>query len=177
MTYSIIANAIRCIPDFPKPGINFRDITTLLENPLALRTSIDLLADYCQTHNVDWIAGIEARGFIFGTAVAYKLGCGFLPVRKAGKLPGETLREYYELEYGQDSLEIHKHTLVPGQRVVLIDDLLATGGTANAAIKLLRQAGAIVCAAAFVIELDGLTGAASLHQHGCESFSLCHFPA
>lgn len=173
----LIHDSIRCIPDFPKPGINFRDITTLLENPVALRLSIDLLADYCEARGADWIAGVEARGFIFGTAIAYKLGCGFLPIRKAGKLPGKTLRETYQLEYGEDCLEIHKNTVTPGQRVVLIDDLLATGGTAMAALKLLRQAAALVEDACFVIELDGLPGRERLQSEGCNTVSLCHFPA
>jgi len=172
-----LRNSIRCIPDFPKPGINFRDITTLLEDANALRLSIDSLTNICRQYNVDWIAGIEARGFIFGTAVAYNLGISFLPVRKAGKLPAATLNERYQLEYGDDQLEIHANTITPGQRVIVIDDLLATGGTACATVNLLNKAGADVVAAAFVIELDGLPGRTSLHKKACNVYSLCNFPA
>lgn len=172
-----LKQSIRCVPNFPKHGINFRDITTLLENPRTLKLAIDGLTRFCQQQQVDWIAGIEARGFIFATAIAYNLDCAFLPIRKAGKLPADTHSISYSLEYGEDKLEIHKDAIKPGQRVVIVDDLLATGGTAHAAVKLLRQAGATVVGACFVVELEGLHGKTHLQEDYVPCCSLCHFPA
>ena len=149
---------IRDVPDFPKPGIVFKDITPLLQAPAALSEAIRLLVDPFRSERIDFIAGVEARGFIFGALAADRLGVGFVPVRKPGKLPGATLREEYELEYGTDAVEIHRDAAQPGQRVLLVDDLLATGGTVAAALRLLRQSEAEVIGIAFVIELAFLDG-------------------
>ncbi len=174
MTDTIKAS-IRTIPDYPKPGIQFRDITTLLENPVALRKTIDTMVHRYMDKKIDWVAGIEARGFIFGTVVAYELNSGFLPVRKAGKLPGDTISESYQLEYGEDSIEIHTGTIKEGDRILLIDDLIATGGTAEAAIKLIRQAGGEVVESCFVIDLPDLGGSQRIRNMGCDCYSLCEF--
>ena len=153
-----LKDAIRTIPDFPKPGIMYRDITTLLTNRAALKQSIiDLAAPY-KDMNIDNVAGIEARGFIFGTAVAYELGAGFVPIRKKGKLPFDTYEQDYELEYGQDTIEIHADSIRKGERVLVVDDLIATGGTAEAAIKLIQKTGAEIVGAAFVVDLPDLGG-------------------
>jgi adenine phosphoribosyltransferase len=149
---------IRDIPDFPKPGIVFRDVTPLLGNGPALRACIAQLCARLAPLRPQAIAGIESRGFIFGTAVALELGLGFVPIRKPGKLPWKTRKESYALEYGTDAVEVHEDAVAPGTRVALVDDLLATGGTAAAAIKLLQGLGAEVVAAAFVIELGFLQG-------------------
>jgi adenine phosphoribosyltransferase len=149
---------IRDIPDFPKPGILFRDITTLLRDPAAFRTTIDRIVERFRGEEIDQILGIESRGFIVGSAVAYQLGTGFVPVRKPGKLPGETFSVSYALEYGQDSLEIHRDAIEKGQRVLVLDDLLATGGTAAATVSLAREAGGAVLGCAFLIELAALRG-------------------
>jgi len=149
---------IRSIPDFPKPGILFYDITTLLLHPPALKEAVDRLAAAVGPYKPDLLAGIESRGFIFGAPVAYALGCGFTILRKKGKLPGSVMAYEYALEYGTDTLEMHDDAVQPGQRVVLIDDLLATGGTLAAGERLLRQVGAVVPAAACVIELTFLGG-------------------
>ena len=153
----LIKNAIRNVPDFPKKGILFRDITTLVKNPETLRLAIDVLYEAFKDDEIDYIAGIESRGFIFGMPLAYKLNCGFIPVRKPNKLPCETISEEYDLEYGSDKIEIHKDALKKTDRVLIVDDLLATGGTANAAIKLISRV-ATVSGAAFVIELEDLKG-------------------
>ena len=150
--------SIRTIPDYPKPGILFRDITTLLGNAQAFRRAIDELVHPYAGRKVDKIAGIEARGFILGGAVAHQLSAGFVPIRKKGKLPHETVRVAYSLEYGLDEMEMHKDGVAPGEKVILIDDLIATGGTAEAAVKLLRQIGADIIAACFVIDLPDLGG-------------------
>ena len=150
--------SIRTIPDYPKPGIQFRDITTLLGNAQAFRRAIDELVHPYAGRKVDKIAGIEARGFILGGAVAHQLSAGFVPIRKKGKLPHETVRVAYSLEYGLDEMEMHKDGVAPGEKVILIDDLIATGGTAEAAVKLLRQIGADIIAACFVIDLPDLGG-------------------
>ena len=150
--------SIRIIPDYPKPGILFRDITTLLGNAQAFRRAIDELVHPYAGRKVDKIAGIEARGFILGGAVAHQLSAGFVPIRKKGKLPHETVRVAYSLEYGLDEMEMHKDGVAPGEKVILIDDLIATGGTAEAAVKLLRQIGADIIAACFVIDLPDLGG-------------------
>ena len=144
---------IRDIPDFPKPGILFRDITPLLASPQGFRSAIDQLCDPFRAQQVDIIVGAEARGFIFAPPIAMELGVGFAPVRKLGKLPGETHAFSYELEYGEDSLEIHVDGVAPGQRVLVVDDLLATGGTVEACCKLIEKAGAKIVACAFLIDL------------------------
>jgi adenine phosphoribosyltransferase len=149
---------VRTVPDFPKPGILFYDITTLLKDKTGFAKLIDLLAAHYIEHNIDLVLGIEARGFIFGPALAYRLNAGFVPVRKPRKLPAPVARVTYDLEYGSDTLEIHKDAIEAGQRVVLVDDLLATGGTMAAAITLLEQVGAVVPAAACIIELSFLEG-------------------
>jgi adenine phosphoribosyltransferase len=153
---------IRTVADFPKPGIQFYDITTLLLHAEAWRETVDLLAQAVKKHQPDLLAGIESRGFIFGAPVAYALGLGFVILRKKGKLPGSKASHTYELEYGNDTIEMHDDAVRPGQRVVLIDDLLATGGTMDAAIRLLRGVGAVVPAAVCVIELTFLKGRSRL---------------
>jgi adenine phosphoribosyltransferase len=153
---------IRTIPDYPKPGIQFRDITTLLGDARAFRRAIDELVQPYAGAKIDKIAGMEARGFILGGAVAHQLSAGFVPIRKKGKLPHATLSVAYSLEYGIDEMEMHTDALVAGERVLLVDDLIATGGTAEGAVKLLRSAGADVVAAVFVIDLPELGGAAKL---------------
>lgn len=170
-----IKNAIRTIPDFPKKGIQFRDITTLLADADALKETIQLLLEKYKDHNIDYIAGIEARGFIFGTPLALELGKGFIPIRKPGKLPGETIAHSYELEYGSDTLEIHKDALPKGARVLIIDDLLATGGTALAAAELIEKAGATVDAFAFVVDLPDLGGHKKLKASSYDFYTLCKF--
>ncbi|MFA7343912.1 MAG: adenine phosphoribosyltransferase [Terrimicrobiaceae bacterium] len=157
-TSTQIRAAIRAIPDFPKPGILFRDITPVLADPAIFRAAIGEFAGICRRAKAEKIAGIDARGFLFGATVAYELGLGFVPVRKKGKLPFHTITQSYDLEYGSSEVEIHTDAFAKGERVALIDDLLATGGTAGAAIKLIRQSGAHVVAAAFLIELAGLGG-------------------
>ncbi len=161
-----LRDAIRTIPDYPKPGIQFRDVTTLLGDARAFRAAVDRLVQPWAGAKIDKVAGIEARGFILGGAVAHQLSIGFLPVRKRGKLPHETLIEEYELEYGSDAVEIHVDAAKAGERVLLVDDLIATGGTAEAAIKLLRRAGAEVIGAAFVVDLPDLGGAARIEALG-----------
>lgn len=156
---------IRDVPDFPKPGIVFKDITPLLADAEAFRTSIRLIAERLGDEHPDLIVGIESRGFMFGAALAVQLGVGFVPVRKPGKLPAATYRVEYELEYGSDALEIHRDALSPGQRVVVVDDLLATGGTAKATGELITQARAEVIAFAFLINLRFLEGEKKLTPH------------
>ncbi len=155
---------IRTVPDFPKPGVQFRDITTLLLDAKGFAASVERLADAVQTP--DLIAGIDARGFIFAAALAQRLGTGLLLIRKDGKLPGETIAEDYALEYGSDRLVMHVDACAPGAKVMLVDDLIATGGTALAAVRLIRRAGATVAAAAFVIDLVDLGGAQRLRDEG-----------
>ncbi|MFG6282444.1 adenine phosphoribosyltransferase [Sphingomonas sp. S6] len=165
---------IRTIPDFPKPGIQFRDITTLLLDPAGLAATIDRMVA-ATTGPVDLIAGIEARGFLFAAALAVPLKAGVLLIRKDGKLPGATIAEDYALEYGQDRIAMHEDALVPGQRVLLVDDLIATGGTARAAVRLLRKAGAVVDQAQFVIDLPDLGGADALRADGVQADALFAF--
>jgi adenine phosphoribosyltransferase len=154
-----LKSLIREIPDFPKPGISFKDITTLLRDPRGLCYSIDLLAEKCGDMEPDFIAAMESRGFIFGTALACKMGAGFIPVRKPGKLPAAVHSIEYELEYGTDKLEVHQDALYPpGSKVLMVDDLIATGGTAAATAQLIQQAGGNLVGCAFVIELVGLKG-------------------
>ncbi|HHI68121.1 MAG TPA: adenine phosphoribosyltransferase [Planctomycetes bacterium] len=160
---------IRDIPDFPKKGILFRDITPLLKNPAALKKSISLLTERASGWTPDVVAGIESRGFLFGTGVALGLAAGFVPVRKPGKLPYDTLRVEYDLEYGTDALEMHADAVKPGEKVVLVDDLLATGGTMEAACKLVEKLGAVVAGCLFVVELTGLKGRERLAGREVES--------
>ena len=160
--------SIRTIPDYPKPGILFRDITTLLGNARAFRRAIDELVHPFAGSKVDKIAGIEARGFILGGAIAHQLSAGFVPIRKKGKLPHDTVRVAYSLEYGVDEMEMHRDAVTPGEKVLLVDDLIATGGTAEGAAKLLRQMGAEIVAACFVIDLPDLGGRAKLEALGIE---------
>jgi adenine phosphoribosyltransferase len=157
---------IRTIPDYPKPGIMFRDITTLLGSPRAFRRAVDELVQPYAGAKIDGVAGLEARGFILGGAVAHQLGVGFIPVRKKGKLPFSVIGEDYALEYGTDRVEIHTDAIKPGERVLLIDDLIATGGTAMAGIRLLERAGAEVIGCSFVIDLPELGGADKLRALG-----------
>jgi len=156
-TIENIKSLIRDVPDFPKKGILFRDITTLVKNPEGLKMSIDVLYDIFKDEKIDYVAGIESRGFIFGMPLAYKLNCGFVPIRKPNKLPCEVLCEEYALEYGTDKIEIHKDAFKKGDRVLIVDDLLATGGTAAAAVKLVSKMADVV-GIAFVIELEDLNG-------------------
>lgn len=166
---------VRSIPDYPKKGILFRDITTLIEDPAGFRASIERIAAAHRDLGITHVAGIEARGFIFGAGVAIALGVGFIPVRKKGKLPGETIGQNYALEYGVDTIEIHADVIGPGDKVLMVDDLIATGGTALAAVSLLRRTGADVSHAGFVIDLFDLGGAAKLRDAGVEVFKLLDF--
>jgi adenine phosphoribosyltransferase len=159
-----LKDAIRTIPDYPKPGIMFRDITTLLGNARAFRRAVDELVQPWAGMKIDKVAGIEARGFILGGAVAHQVSAGFVPIRKKGKLPHQTVRMAYLLEYGTDEMEMHVDAVAKGDRVVLVDDLIATGGTAEGAVKLLRQMGAEVLAACFIIDLPDLGGAEKLRK-------------
>jgi adenine phosphoribosyltransferase len=168
-------DVIRTIPDYPKPGIMFRDITTLLGNPRAFRRAVDELVQPWAGAKIDKVAGLEARGFILGGAVAHQLGVGFIPVRKKGKLPHTVIGEDYQLEYGTDRVEIHVDAVSPGDKVLLIDDLIATGGTALAGIKLLERAGAKVIGCSFVIDLPELGGADKLRAIGMNVASLVAF--
>jgi len=153
-----IANAVRDVPDFPKPGILFKDITPLLSDGALFKEAIDLFLDACKPLRPDKIVGIDARGFMFGSAVAYELGAGFVPVRKKGKLPYQTKEASYTLEYGEATVEMHIDAIAPGERIVLVDDLLATGGTSAAAARLITQAGGHLVEAQFLIELAFLSG-------------------
>jgi adenine phosphoribosyltransferase len=153
-----LESSVRSIPDFPKPGILFRDITTLLQNKKAFKEAIDRLVKKYKNKKIDLVVAVEARGFIVGGAVAYAIGAGFVPVRKKGKLPWKTRSVTYELEYGTDTLEMHQDAVKPGDKVLIIDDLLATGGTVRAVTELLEQQGAKICAIAFLIELVDLKG-------------------
>jgi adenine phosphoribosyltransferase len=171
-----LAASIRTIPDYPKPGILFRDITTLLGDARAFRRAVDELVQPWAGTKVDKVAGIEARGFILGGAVAHQLSAGFVPVRKKGKLPHATVSIAYSLEYGLDHMEMHQDAITANERVILIDDLIATGGTAEGAVKLLRQLGADIVAACFVIDLPDLGGAKKLEALGVPVRSLIAFP-
>ncbi len=170
-----LKSTIRTIPDYPKPGIMFRDVTTLLGQPRAFRQCIDELVQPYSGLGIHKVAGIEARGFILGGAAAHQLSAGFVPLRKKGKLPHKTIAESYQLEYGVDEMEMHEDAITKGERVLLVDDLIATGGTAEAAIKLLRRAGAEVVAAAFVIDLPDLQGADRIRAMSCEVQTLMAF--
>lgn len=172
---ALIKDSIKSIPDYPKPGILFRDVTSLLEDAEAFRLSIDVLAEHYRDQGFTKVVGTEARGFLFGAPLAHQLGLGFVPVRKPGKLPRETRGESYELEYGQDTLEIHVDAIQAGDKVLVIDDLLATGGTIDATVKLIRGLGGEVKHAAFVINLPELGGDKRLEALGLEVLSLCEF--
>ncbi|CAH1656231.1 Adenine phosphoribosyltransferase [Hyphomicrobiales bacterium] len=167
--------AIRSIPDYPKPGVVFRDITTLLGDARSFRRAVDEMVQPWPGSKIDKIAGVEARGFILGGAVAHQLSAGFVPIRKKGKLPHETVRVAYSLEYGIDEMEMHRDAITPGDRVILVDDLIATGGTATGAVKLLNNMGADVVAAVFVIDLPELGGAERLRNLGITVRTLMSF--
>ena len=170
-----IKSKIRTVPHYPKQGIQFRDITTLLKDPIGLRVTIDELARRYADMKIDKIAGIEARGFILGAPLAYVLGKGFIPIRKKGKLPAETIGHDYELEYGTDRIEIHTDAIEKGERVLLVDDLIATGGTAEAACSLIQKMGGEIVECCFVIDLPDIGGRARLEKHGHKVFALCEF--
>jgi adenine phosphoribosyltransferase len=167
--------SIRTIPDYPKPGIMFRDITTLLGNARAFRRAVDELVQPFAGAKIDKVAGIEARGFILGGALAHQLSAGFVPIRKKGKLPHDIVRVAYSLEYGLDEMEIHRDGVAQGEKVLLVDDLIATGGTAEGAVKLLKQIGADVVGACFIIDLPELGGAAKIKQLGVPVRTLMEF--
>lgn len=168
-----LKSLIREVPDFPKPGINFYDITTLLKDPAGWKAVIDALKEHYQNEKFDIVVGIEARGFFFAPAIAYALGAGFVPVRKPGKLPAATDSIEYALEYGTDKLEVHKDAIQSGQRVLILDDVLATGGTAAGVAALVEKLGGTVVSMGFVVELDFLNGRSKLN--GREIFSLLHY--
>jgi adenine phosphoribosyltransferase len=170
-----LKRSIRTIPDYPKPGVQFRDITTLLGNARAFRRTVDELVRPWTTEQVDRVAGIEARGFILGGAIAHQLHAGFVPIRKKGKLPHTTVRVAYSLEYGIDEMEMHLDAVNPGERLILVDDLIATGGTAEAAVRLLRQRGAEVLAACFIVDLPELGGSQRLLAAGVPVRTLMSF--
>ena len=170
-----VRDYIRTIPDFPHEGIMFRDVTTLFADPRGFRIAIDqLLHPYAGT-DINRIVGLEARGFILGGAIAHQLSVGFVPIRKKGKLPGKTLSQDYTLEYGEATMEIHDDAIQPGEKVLVVDDLLATGGTAEAGIKLLEKLGAEIVGCAFVIDLPDLGGRAKLEAMGIDIHALCAF--
>ena len=175
MTAEYIKSVVKTVPDYPKPGILFRDVTSVLEDHKAFSSCISLLLEKYQGMGFNKVAGTEARGFLFGAPLAIEMGIGFEPVRKPNKLPREVVSECYELEYGTDTLEIHKDAIQPGDKVLLIDDLLATGGTIAASAKLIRRLGGEVEHAGFIINLPDLGGREKLDQIGVESFSLCEF--
>ncbi len=170
-----LKSLIRTIPDYPKPGIMFRDVTTLLGDGQGFKAAIAQMAEPYRTVPVHAVAGIEARGFILGGAIADRLGCGFIPIRKKGKLPWKTISQDYELEYGTDTLEIHADAIIKGQRILIVDDLIATGGTAEAAAKLITRSGGEIVGAAFIIDLPELGGVARLKASGVESHALLAF--
>lgn len=175
MTAEYIKSVVKTVPDYPKPGIMFRDVTSVLEDHKAFSGCIALFLEHYKGQKFDKIVGTEARGFLFGAPLAIEMGVGFVPVRKPNKLPREVVSESYELEYGTDTLQIHKDAIKPGERVLLVDDLLATGGTIDASAKLIRQLGGIVEHAAFVINLPELNGENRLTEAGITSYSLCEF--
>ena len=175
MTAEYIKSVVKTVPDYPKPGILFRDVTSVLEDHKAFSSCISLLLEKYQGMGFNKVAGTEARGFLFGAPLAIEMGIGFVPVRKPNKLPRDVVSECYELEYGTDTLEIHKDAIQPGDKVLLIDDLLATGGTIAASAKLIRRLGGEVEHAGFIINLPDLGGREKLDQIGVESFSLCEF--
>jgi adenine phosphoribosyltransferase len=170
-----IKSRIRTVPHYPKQGVMFRDITTLLKDPLGFRATIDELVSRYTDVKIDKVAGIESRGFIVGAALAFQLGVGFIPIRKKGKLPAETVGHDYELEYGTDRIEIHLDAISKGDRVLLADDLIATGGTAEAAVKLIESMGGTIVECCFIIDLPDLGGRQRLTSCGQKVFALCEF--
>jgi adenine phosphoribosyltransferase len=170
-----IKSLIRTVPHYPKQGIMFRDITTLLKDPVGFRLMINELAHHCAGVKPDKVVGIESRGFIIGGALAYQLGTGFVPIRKKGKLPAETIGHDYELEYGHDRVEMHVDAVAKGETVLLVDDLVATGGTAEAAASLIEQAGGKLLECCFVVDLPDIGGRKRLEAKGYKVFSLCEF--
>lgn len=170
-----IKGLIRTIPDYPKAGIMFRDVTTLLKDAEGFKYVIDSLYEKYKDSDIDSIVGIEARGFILGAALAYRMGKGFVPIRKKGKLPGDTVEQHYDLEYGTDTMEIHSDALTPGEKVLLVDDLLATGGTAIAGIELIKKLQGKVVSTAFIVDLPVLEGGKKLEELGHEVFKLVDF--
>jgi len=172
---SDLSSHIRSVPDFPKQGINFKDITTLLKDPAAFQTAVSLLKDHYASTRVDKVVGIESRGFILGSVLAYHLGAGFVPVRKPGKLPAPTIRQEYELEYGVDCVEMHADAIRPGERILIHDDLLATGGTAEATCSLVNQMQGSIVGLSFLVELTFLKGRNRLKPHNV--FSLIQYDA
>ena len=170
-----IKSLIRTVPHYPHQGIMFRDITTLLKDPAGLHRTIDNIVERYRDVKIDMVAGIESRGFIVGTPVAYQLNLGFVPIRKRGKLPAGTIGRDYQLEYGSDRIEIHLDAIKPGDRVLLVDDLIATGGTAQAAVQLIEDMGGIVVECCFVINLPDVGGRARLEAMGQRVFALCEF--
>ncbi|EKO3565664.1 adenine phosphoribosyltransferase [Vibrio metschnikovii] len=174
-TLTLIKSSIKTIADYPKPGILFRDVTSLLEDAVAYQATIRLLVEKYQAMGFNKVVGTEARGFLFGSPLALELGVGFVPVRKPGKLPRKTLAQSYDLEYGTDTLEIHVDAIKPGDKVLVVDDLLATGGTIEATTQLIRQLGGVVQHAAFVINLPEIGGDKRLEALGLEVYSICEF--
>jgi adenine phosphoribosyltransferase len=175
MTDKPLTDYIRTIPDFPVPGVQFRDVTTLFADPVAFRRAVDELAAPYHRDGIDVVVAMDARGFILGGAIAYNLGLPFVPIRKKGKLPGRTIVEAYSLEYGEAVVEMHDDAFHAGARVLLIDDLLATGGTAVAGVKLIERLGGHIVAASFVVNLPGLGGEKRLKEMGIEVHTLCAF--
>lgn len=173
--YEYVKEHVRIVPNFPKEGIMFLDITTAIKDAKAMQMMTDFLYEKFKNESVDYVAGIESRGFIFGAALAYKLGCGFITIRKPNKLPAKTIREDYTLEYGTNTIEIHEDALKAGDRVVVIDDLLATGGTAIAACNLVKRVGAEVVSTAFIIELDPLKGRQKIEEKGFKVVSMLNY--
>lgn len=170
-----IKSRIRTVPHYPRQGVMFRDITTLLKDPVGFRITINELVNRYTGTRIDKIAGIESRGFIIGAALAFQLGVGFVPIRKQGKLPAETIGHDYELEYGSDRIEMHVDAVSHGDRILLVDDLIATGGTAEAAVKLIEKMGGKIIECCFVIDLPDLGGRKRLEKHGQKVFALCEF--
>ena len=173
--FDYVRQTVRQVPDFPKPGILFLDITTATKDAKSLNLMIDFLYEKFKDENIDYVAGIESRGFIFGTPLACRLGAGFVPIRKPNKLPAETIKESYSLEYGTDTIEMHADAIKSGDRVLIIDDLLATGGTAVAACNLVKKVGADIVAAAFIIELDPLKGREKIESKGVKVVSMLNY--
>ena len=180
MTVAIDSNKyvrehVRMVPDFPKKGIMFLDITTAVKDAKAMEIMVDFLYDQFKGEKVDYVAGIESRGFIFGAVLAYKLGCGFVPIRKPNKLPAKTIKEDYTLEYGTNTIEMHKDAIKEGDRVLIVDDLLATGGTAVAACNLVKRLGGEVVSTAFIIELNPLKGREKIEANGIKVVSMLDY--
>ena len=170
-----VEDYVRSIPDFPEKGVIFRDITTVIQDPEGFRLAINEMKDLLKGLDFDMIAGAESRGFIFGAPLAYAMGKGFVLIRKKGKLPAATIGEDYDMEYGTSTIEVHTDAISPGNRILLIDDLIATGGTAEAAVKLIRKCGGEVVECAFLVNLPELGGNERLREIGCPTFSLCAF--